>query len=115
MQIQMSIKKTLCYSVFFFFSRNVVYRGEIAFVGRENMKNIQKTNFVIVLGGGGGGGGELKPWGGGGGGISYPKGPEKNTGVTCSPTSIEYANRIWDTQRLRSCRECAKNSLAGCI
>ena len=42
----------------FFFSRNVVYRGEIAFVGRENMKNIQKTNFVIVWGG------ELKPWGG---------------------------------------------------
>ena len=66
MQIQMSIKKTLCYSGFFFFSRNVVYRGEIAFVGRENMKNIQKTNFVIVWGGGGGGGGgELKPWGGG--------------------------------------------------
>ena len=114
MQIQMSIKKTLCYSGFFFFSRNVVYRGEIAFVGRENMKNIQKTNFVIVWGGGGGGGGGgIKTLGGGG--ISYPKGPEKNTGVTCSPTSIEYANRIWDTQRLRSCRECAINSLAGCI
>jgi len=31
------------------FSRNVVWGG-IAFVGRENVKNIQKTNFVIVLG-----------------------------------------------------------------
>ena len=53
-----------------FFSRNVVWGWEIAFVGRENVKNIQKTNkicyFVCVCvcvcvgGGGGGGGGEYK-------------------------------------------------------
>ena len=47
--------------------------GEIAFVGRENVKNIQKTNKICYCLGGGGIqnlGGEISP----------PKGPEKNTG-----------------------------------
>ena len=34
------------------FSRDVVFGGEIAFVGRENVKNIQKTNEIrYCLGG----------------------------------------------------------------
>ena len=53
--------------------------GGIAFVGRQNVKNILKSNEICYCLGGkfktwGGGGG-----GGGGGGISPPKGPEKNT------------------------------------
>ena len=34
---------------------------EIAFVGRENVKNIQKTIFYCLGGGGGGGGGGNPP------------------------------------------------------
>ena len=45
--------------------------GEIAFVGRENVKNIQKNKHILLLFGW-----EIKNLGGGGG-ISPPKGPEK--------------------------------------
>ena len=48
--------------------------GEIAFVGRENVKNIQKNKQNLLLFGGGG---EIQNLGGE---ISPPKGPEKNTG-----------------------------------
>ena len=46
------------------FSTNV-FRGEIAFMGRENVKNVQKTNKNLLVFGGG----EIFP----------PKGPEKKT------------------------------------
>ena len=74
------------------FSRDVVLGGGggggggggIAFVGRENVKNIQKRNEIRyclggkfkTLGGGGGGGGKFPPP------PPPPKGPEKKTLTT---------------------------------
>ena len=65
------------------FSRDVVLGG-IAFVGRENVKNIQKqTKFCYCLGG------KFKTLGVE---ISPPKGPEKNT--ACS-SCVEGEPREW--------------------
>ena len=33
------------------FSRNVIWGGGIAFMGRENAKNIQTTNIFLLFGG----------------------------------------------------------------
>ena len=72
MILEISVRRTLSAV---FFSRDVVWggAGEIAFVGRENAKNIQKTNEIRYCLGGGiqNLAGEISP----------PKGPEKKHSV----------------------------------
>ena len=62
------------YGIHRVFSRNIVLGGKIAFVGRENVKNVKKQNKICCCLGGNFKtlGGEFLP----------PKGPEKNTGYT---------------------------------
>ena len=69
------------------FSRDVVLGG-IAFVGRENVKNILKTNEICYCLGGG----EIQNYRG----EIPPKGPEKNTADANMRGEVKAASH-WET------------------